>query len=448
MKNIFARFVPNFLRRLDYYFLLNHRLIWITKIHYVLFYALVAIGLTALTINIMPFDKGSFWHPFVWTIILAIVSLIPFGFWVYQQISFNIEKNYGKHSLSMAYAQWVLQFSVIAIFIILPIIGGVLGEKRVANLAQSADLLQDANILNQGNPYFPTTLYQDNVHQHKETGSRNYYVYDFRRFTDYRIHEIDKTEILLNYQQLYDQYHKNHHDKNAQFERIRRFIFVFNQYGGAITKEPELVWEAFQKSARCDGHIENKFLNLIAQKHLVISNISTIAEAKGGKIFPLYDSSFILFLTILAFMSSIFLTVFQQSQIRDFIIAMLSGIAILMTLGLMSFVSDKILGLNLGVRSDGNFFIYGMLAYIFFAYKTYSIFQSETYSRLQTVSMIMVAIISPFLLAGICATSISFSMSPIMEFEESMWLGLGVYTVILMPFFKMLLTRVQALPKG
>ncbi len=445
MKNIAARLIPDFMRRLDYYFLLHNRLIWITKIHYVVWYAILILGMSALIINMIPIDKAHFYHAGMWVWLLSILMLIPFGFWIFQQISFSIENNYGKHSKSIVYAQWALQFLAIAIFVAVPVLGGIMGQERIANIVEDTDFVEDINILNQGNPYFPTSQYRDNIKKHHlQNQDDYYYAYNFNRFTPHDSHLI--LENIHQESELDKIYHEAISSQPAQYQRIEKFISIFNQYGGQITQTPESILHHFEKMDTQPIHLATVWE---VRKSPVFDAINVIASAKAQKTIPIRHTSFWVFLTILAFMGSVILMVFQQSQVRDFVIALLSGILLLIGLLFMTFITTEILNIHLGNNYNSNFLVFSLLLYSFLMYHALSISQLPNYSRFKTVALIIVALTSPFLVWGLGLLAESFGQygGLFSAREYDVWAGFVMYGVILLPIFKNLLIRVQALPK-
>ncbi|MGK7940361.1 MAG: hypothetical protein AB4062_09475 [Crocosphaera sp.] len=87
--------LPKFIQKIDRYLLLNFPRIWVTKIHYVFFYSLLAN--VALNLLVLFSING---HPkdiiFVDSIIVItmICEFIFYRYWFEQQYSFNLEKEY------------------------------------------------------------------------------------------------------------------------------------------------------------------------------------------------------------------------------------------------------------------------------------------------------------------------------------------------------------------
>ncbi len=442
MKNFFARFVPPFLRRLDYHLLLHHRLLWITKVHYALFYAVVILGLTYIVTNWFPASPANYFDPIAISCILGLVTLVPFGFWLFKQISFSIETNYGRRSSTTGYAQWILQFLAIALFVIVPIIGGIMGQYRVANLVESTDFVKDMNSLNIGNPYFPTSNYRDNIHEHQPNGnSSNYYSYDFTYFSPYPSSHLFGSD--LHQPSQIKSIHEASHCKAIKRDQIENFVIVFNKYGGQINMDTETILEYY--SHYDNLYDSNRYLEI--QKEKVRSHIRDINLAKASDIFPLDDFTFWTILMVLVFSTSVVLTVFQQSQIRDFIIATISGIGLFLGLIFTSIIANEIF--HLGSDGDQTFFSISLLVYAVLLIKAASIAQAKTYSRFKTISLILTAITTPFLFFGLSLLSQSFGSGFFLnERENEFWASFTMYALIFFPFFKALLTRVQALPKG
>lgn len=97
-----------FLQKLDKNLLLNNPRIWVTKIHYVLIYGLIANLILNLLVIFLIQDNQI--DEFV-NIIIPLVMLAEVGvfiYWFYQQISFNIEQEYGNTHYFYGFLEVVL----------------------------------------------------------------------------------------------------------------------------------------------------------------------------------------------------------------------------------------------------------------------------------------------------------------------------------------------------
>lgn len=111
-----------FLKKLDRYLLLNHTLVWNSKLHYILFWGLVInIPLVSFLIlypmelyQVPTFYNSSFY-------LSAVVSILALLYWIYKQTKYISVKEYGKFRLS-GLKEYLLYFFSIAIISSTPMI--------------------------------------------------------------------------------------------------------------------------------------------------------------------------------------------------------------------------------------------------------------------------------------------------------------------------------------
>ncbi len=126
------KFIPSFLREIDHYFLVHHRLLWMTKIHYVAFYMLI-INMLAwgfLTAHRFPYQID----PAVITFFGVILSLVPFGFWAFRQVTISIENNFGNLAPFVAQSKIGLYTLCISMFLSLPFTIQITTEYQIGRL--------------------------------------------------------------------------------------------------------------------------------------------------------------------------------------------------------------------------------------------------------------------------------------------------------------------------
>ncbi len=169
---MFKKLVPKFLIRLDDYLVVNSPTIWISKIHYVLWWGLFLHAFSALLGFLMPLNLTRSGDDGLWFALISIVSFILSWFWGYRYIVFNTHKNFGIKKVKDAYLNFILCFFCIALFSTAGYLYVLVKQKRTANYVSTNVLLQDIYKLNALEPYVPTNYYDyQNQYDtlHKET---------------------------------------------------------------------------------------------------------------------------------------------------------------------------------------------------------------------------------------------------------------------------------------
>lgn len=156
--------VPSFLKRLDHYLLLHYRLLWISKIHYVLFYSALTLVLGGVLIYTYPLTSASD-LPEMSVVLLIVIGLVAPAcvYWVYWQTVYGVESDFGLRFRGIAYLRFALQFLCFGILGSLTLALTFLVEHRIVNLASEEELVNDLNILNIGNPYMPSRTEGDTL---------------------------------------------------------------------------------------------------------------------------------------------------------------------------------------------------------------------------------------------------------------------------------------------
>jgi hypothetical protein len=451
---------PKFLKNLDNYFLLNHRLLWITKVHYVLYYGIIATLMGAALIWAYPLYPSSVLPDGSAVLFFAILlALPPAIFWVYKQATYNIEKSYGRLFPFIEQFRFGIYLVCFAVFGGLPVLFTMLIEQKVANLETLEQLGKDTYILNAGNPYFPThqngdVLWEedksmiqnaDNNYQFPAMADgRNYYNFSFF-YVDF-----DYTKPYTNRQDTHLYFHKlflNTHNDAQRLALIKDYISVFNKYNSRkIELSPEEVLK---------NHKEHKISSFDfyadkygpSQKQEINSRLYKISHIRQYPI--MRNSSDLVVWATMIFCLSTLLLIFQNVKWQDFVLAAVSfGVGAFIYGGSLAFMSSA-----LG-ESNESLVLVGILgAFAFFIFKSLQINHIQAFSRFKIFVLMFANVMSPFML--LCAvTWLGKAFGGpyyYMDSEEAKWLlvvGMVAHTIVLMPFFRKMYLRMRALPRG
>ncbi|MEH2128594.1 hypothetical protein [Nostoc sp.] len=95
-KWLFKILLPEFLDKINHSWLLERPRLWLLRLHYITYYALVVNVIIFFIVFIFPiklYHLSSFLIGGI--VIIAICELIALIYWLYKQSSYNIEKQYG-----------------------------------------------------------------------------------------------------------------------------------------------------------------------------------------------------------------------------------------------------------------------------------------------------------------------------------------------------------------
>lgn len=152
-----SRLVPKHLRKIDHYLLLNHRVLWETRVHYVAFFGGAAILFSILCGLLYPIGLSSFLPQYPVVLILTAIPVsIGILFWGYHQYLYSIEKEYGNTFLSLAQGRLLLNILIISTLLSPVFILPNMINARIGGLVSPEQLSEDVHHLNQGALFFST----------------------------------------------------------------------------------------------------------------------------------------------------------------------------------------------------------------------------------------------------------------------------------------------------
>jgi hypothetical protein len=141
-------FTPSFINKLDKQLLKNNPVTWSTRIHLVLYYAILFSALILLISFIAPADPRNESVIYYWIILLSIISLLAFICWMIFLLRFNVFKRFGKWNNLDTLKTFLLYFFITLLIVSWPFIPPIVESIR-ANAAYTSDeLVKDVNDMN------------------------------------------------------------------------------------------------------------------------------------------------------------------------------------------------------------------------------------------------------------------------------------------------------------
>jgi hypothetical protein len=255
--------VPAFLKRLDHYLLLHNRLLWISKIHHVLFYSILALAFGSACIYAYPLTPASD-LPEMSTVLLVAIGLVSPAciYWIYWQKTYKIEADFGLRFRGMAYTRFGLYWLCFAIFSALPFAFSMMVERKMVNLVSAEQLVNDANTLNIGNPYIPSNMENDIIWNdykaYYTTGGIGRHIiiendtilydydekdiYDFQYFfagvgyIENNLQIVTSANYMKSADEFFDLFFEKKSNKKFVLQAIENYIATFNKYNPSKIK--------------------------------------------------------------------------------------------------------------------------------------------------------------------------------------------------------------------
>lgn len=153
-------FAPKFLKSLDERLLLNSPILWISKLHYVVYYTLLMWLLTAIIAFILPINLTDMVGTGIYYTLFTILSIILLCVWLYKNAIFNIESDYGNRKWTDEYKVFFTYFLCIFLMFSSAYPFSIIYSQRIANQLSDEQMASDINTLNLAEPFFVQNTYQ------------------------------------------------------------------------------------------------------------------------------------------------------------------------------------------------------------------------------------------------------------------------------------------------
>ncbi|GEM_PF-3521790 len=484
MKTFLERLVPFFLKTLDRHFLLHRRVLWITKVHYVLFY----IGIAFLTsmAYVSWYPKPYDLPPSEGFILLGVsVMLIPFGFWVFRQISFSIERNYGQRFPMLEQIRFGLYIVCTLMFLSIPFGSAWMMQYQVANYISDVEFEKDQKLLNLYNIFFLTdSEISSEISEIEMTIKQNYlleYNHDDYDHNSYEYPESVLNKIAQETNSIYHFYNpyamgnytieskEPNEEASKTNEEILRpiweakhqhqlfiteYIHLLEKYGATIPFTAEELLDFRAKTGKKTGkeviNVQGFFNDLANQKMAVRDNLWRISQEKrhwnNFKIDIFEQLSIVFFL---AFFTSLLLSIYNMVQIKDFIIAIVAFMGLGILVAVAGVVIYEAFGSLAHSREFTPFFLIFML-YVLASFQSLRIFFAKRFSRFKVICLILTTFATPFLICwlGLMEEAFRGGYHADSYYIGLIWIGMGLFSIFLVPVFRKLFLKIQSLPKA
>jgi len=396
---MFKAITPKFINRIDAHLLVKHPVLWMSKIHYSLWYGMLLWFLSALIGLLVPINLKERIEYELWYFLFTVVGAVVLCFWVYNHVIFNKEKNYGYKKFTDEYKNFVLVFFSVAIFLMVPWPFTMVYDQRIDNMYSDEEVIKDINTINIGNPYMASSgdvyfSWTDSVSQEQRYNLRIVSKYGVAFFAPYTIRQdsVKFPELLTEYK-LYILY-KPTTDLNFLISRINTFKNTAAKYDVHILNNSKEIAKKYIDLSSRDYVYANEFYNNSPYNsdYYTLSTIfENVCRSKFTTLFIFHkDNLWVLFYFI--FCISSFLLLFKMTYWQQYLIT----IVVLLLYPLIMFIFSELLPFKRAFRYEG-FYLGTLLALLLFAIITLFItarerrFYRPFYNILNQVSYITLA---------------------------------------------------------
>jgi len=409
MKKIADFLNPFFMQQIDGYLLLHNRFLWISKIHYVLFYGLLVAGFMAAFVGFYPTTTANLPSTGAFVSILSFVLMLPFLFWIYRQSFFSIEKEFGVKENLFEYKKIAVYLLAVFAFFAVPFMTYFMVEHKVKNVISDSELIAD---INQLNLYHSILNNVDNIDPSEYTTTTSFTPYlGWGMDKMYKIGLKDNGQIQTEIRTF-----------NARKTLENDYVRLVRKYESNFNYVPSVFpYEAHQNI----NQIAQAKFDYLPQKSETIAFFSTI------------------FLILFGFAN--LLWIFNLTTYKEFFSSAVFFVALALIDGFVTTIFSASFGGEQGV-----FFVLALGGFVFLALTASGILRSRFYSFNRTTALIMVVFATPFLLLWTGATYdivVSYNFLNDGTALFILWAGIGVH-LLLIPYFYKLFITLRSVPKS
>lgn len=338
--------VPKFIKRIDKYFLLNHPLLWISKVHYVLYYAIIMWLVSGLIGFVVPINLSQPQDIGLWYVLFTVLAIVLFCVWIYRNAIFNVEKKFGNRHWTDEFKLFSLYFFCVFIFFSFAYPFAITYNTRIAHTVSDAEFIEDINTLNRSEAFIPRQFY--NYYNYHDS-TKNITFYDINRriefggFTPYMIgQDTLKFRALKSSYELKRDYEHDKLSDKAILKALSERNQVVQKYGLSDEVSPEDVLKTYRflcKQWQTDN--SHTWINNSSDDYNITRVLDNIAEAKFRTVF-LFRADFLLFVFYFTLYITMFFLLFRNNRWQHFLITVVT----LIILPILLFIIGQIIPYN------------------------------------------------------------------------------------------------------
>jgi hypothetical protein len=381
--------IPPFLKKLDRYLMVNHPNIWVTNLHFVVFYTvildLILFGLASIGSYSV---SGKSPDAELAAGLMILPAVIIFIFWFIKQARYNVDKNYGRshvgHDLLnfMAYMLCCICFASVVIVVPITI------EAKYSNVISPEELHQDADVLNLAYCFFEDYNHYNSYGVERVNGKikvqRDLYLH---------LYDYDSDYYGNDYLQPHEGLEREEYISEEQaIQEISNFIHVYERYGGSpmgVTPQ-EVLAMALDEQAWDLNHMHN--YSYYDEPQYKLERISRLQQGQG---FSLGNDEMLKALFGLFGFLSLMVWMFKQVHWQNYLALVIAGAALPLLGGLIFLFVDQVIGLSHG-NEEAFIFVFIVIVHLFTIIFLITTWIGKTYSPAGVVMGLINQIWLPF----------------------------------------------------
>lgn len=362
---MFKAITPRFIQTLDAWLLVNHPVIWMSKIHYAVWHGAALWVFSALLGAVIPLNIKQSIQYELWYFLLTVLGVVILCFWVYRYVIFNKEKNYGTRRLNDEYKNFILVFFAVGVFLLLPWPFEMVYNSRVAHMYTDEEVLKDIDVLNECDPYMAHSTnnyysWYDSVTKVQYFNMRQLNPYGASYYTPYfmRLDSAKYPQVQTEFQ-LYRKYHPIS-DLALLEKKIAGYVSVAAKYDCVVNESISNLAQRYLALLKRDRIPSSEFYYYGSYQYELNQSLNNLCEAKFQTLF-IYKTDYLWVMFYFIISITALLLLFKITYWQQYLITMV----VLMLYPLVMFIFSQVIPYDLSFRRDGFFEISLLLLVIF-----------------------------------------------------------------------------------
>jgi hypothetical protein len=457
MNNYTQWIVPGFLIKLDHRLLLQQPTIWVTRIHYLLFFGLL--------LNVLLYSGGYFlYQPNLSNIpysignsaliIMTLPAISIFALWFVIQARYNVDKNFGKISARQDFSNYLFYVLSICIIYLIPLMIPMGMTKKISASIDEQALYQSMKTYNAYH------IYAEGVYNDQQQQVR--YLPEKKMYEVKRSNSITAIDLLRN--ELYDYYRDYEYDLDmsalspehlAMIQTLQQKIEITPGVDYLNEKE---IWHEIEEYNRLAQTYDNssiistsEYISLIragehpfAQYNDIHWQLKRLYDYKTKNSgFWLWDNNHLRFMLAFCMTFALLVWLFKNVHWKNYLAAAVITIFIPLFVGIFAAILYGIFDLY-GDQENLVIFVIILLVHSTAFYLGLKPYLEQRHSSVGVVSMVLFQLATPFLLA--VYTSLADSHQHYRDHLITVyWIGIA-YVLVTLPLYKKYYSQMWAFP--
>jgi len=441
---------PEFLQKLDRKLVLKYPALWLSNVHYLGYFLLLATAFTVAVGAIYPLSSGGV--PVIENILLTWggLFLIPLVLWVRHQLLQSPERLFGfRKSLQ---AQFILAVHTLALVGMLfqPALFLKLIGARVNSEFSVEELVEDTNALNMASAYML-------VNQYDEKGSSGIHevsdipYHELAYFTSYKLEQLNRN-YLANGDDVRKKLQDDFRSKTQAVTHIEKALAIMQKYG--TYEAAELDANSLYEKSTKGYYMGSRTLREAKEKtRNQLHNIASLKDLHKDGVF-IYEVVVSIFAA--AFFLSLVLYVFKQMKFLHFAISVVSILGLSLGSGFFTALGSEFV-FGHGFAEEFMLLITGGIFVLsgIYAFRTRKAF---SFTKVRLVSLTLFTLALPLLGIWLMVffSEMHMKFFPFFSYDNgyfqerpdfALLIGMAVFFFALFPLTDRLFLQLNTLPK-